>query len=335
MKKTVLIIGMGGTIAGIAPNPNQDPLMYHAGKVPITDILSSNMTQDLLDKVQVRSLQLSNIKSGDLTESLLSQLADCVIKALNDDQCDGIVITHGTDTIEETGIFLHLTCSSLAHESGKVVVLTGAMLPSNAPNADGPDNLNLAIKLAAFREDFTKKMTVSGGIYGSFAQKVVLAKDYVKRSAIAINAPVMDSADFHSAMSINPDGFKLDYPRENSIWPWVEIITNHVGAKKNVLEYLIDNHVEGIVFAGSGQGNIHENLVPTILKAKSKHLPMIRASRTLLGKIRPEVSVSDALLGTVAARNLSPAKARIALQLFIFNAKSNQGLDLNHLFDII
>ena len=337
--KNILIIGMGGTIAGIAPDPDFDPLNYAAGQVGVADLLKNSLPAQLSGLVHLKTLQLANINSGDLTEELLSQLGRTVCDALQQRQYDGIVITHGTDTIEETGIFLHLICSDLAHRLGKAVVLTGAMLPSNAPGADGPQNLSNAVELAAFLSvSFAPKLKLSGGIYGAFAGKIIFAKDYLKRSSNQMNAPVMDSLDLCNPPSTAlPEitQFELSFPKSGESWPWVEILTSHAGVRPNVFKFLLKQGVEGVVLAGTGQGNVHENFIETMLLAKAERLPMVRASRTLLGDIRPEVPVSDTYLGTVAARNLSPAKARVVLQLFLYSRRNHKDYDLGLLFDTI
>ncbi|SMC31810.1 asparaginase [Polynucleobacter kasalickyi] len=337
--KNILIIGMGGTIAGIAPDPEVDPLNYAAGQVGVADLLKNSLPPQLSGLVHLKTLQLANINSGDLTEDLLSKLGQTVGDALRQRQYDGIVITHGTDTIEETGIFLHLAFSRLASRLGKAVVLTGAMLPSNVSGADGPQNLSNAVELAAFLGvSFQPKLRLSGGVYGTFAGKVIFAKDYLKRSSNQMNAPVMDSLDLSANPSMLPPKsteFALNFPKSGEAWPWVEILTSHAGVRPDVFKFLLKQGVEGVVLAGTGQGNVHENLMESLLLAKGQQLPMVRASRTLLGDIRPEVPVSDQSLGTVAARNLSPAKARVALQLFIYSQGAQKDFDLRHLFDTI
>ena len=327
---------MGGTIAGIAPDPDVDPYQYVAGQLSMAELLKNSLPSEWSDQVRLQTLQLANINSCDLTESLLCELAQQVKRALVDSNCDGVVITHGTDTMEEAGMFLHLVCTNLAQKQGKAVVLTGAMLPANAPNADGPANLTLAIELAAWLgSSLNPSCKLPGGVYGAIAGKIILAKDYVKRSATHLDALVMQAVD----VRLNPTLLRmvddLDFPALSAAWPWVEILTSHTQARAGVFDFLIDQGVQGIVLAGTGQGNFHYQWLGSIARAKTQMIPMIRSSRTLLGTIRPEVPVSDRDLGTVAARNASPAQARIILQLYLFNVNRHEGLDLNQLFDTI
>ena len=131
----ILVLGMGGTIAGLASAPDK-PLEYLAGQIGI-DSLIAHIESAIPQGVKLVSHQLANINSCNLSEPLLSLLGQTVRASLDDPAVLGVVVTHGTDTIEETGAFLQLSCGQYANQLGKRVILTGAMLPSNASNADG------------------------------------------------------------------------------------------------------------------------------------------------------------------------------------------------------
>jgi len=327
---TILILGMGGTIAGLAPKPGEDPLNYKAGQVSVADLLN------VLPKTSqwhVQSEQLANINSGDLTEALLTKLGRRVRQALLDPDIQGVVITHGTDTMEETGLFLHMTCAHLAKTQGKTVVLTGAMLPSNAQGADGPANLQLALQAASGSYKVgDREVVLPGGIVGAFAGRIIAARNYAKRYSSKIDAPVADSPD----LELQELASDVDVPiPDTDDWPWVEIVTSHAGAKPQVIDFLIKNGVEGLVLAGTGQGNINQNLLETIKTAKQNHLPMVRATRTGAGEIRQNVPVHDDQLGTLASGTLTPAKSRIALQLTLHAAHEDKSLDWKSIFATI
>jgi L-asparaginase len=119
----------------------------------------------------------------------------------------------------------------------------------------------------------------------------------------------------------------LSYPELGQSWPWVEIVTNHVDPKPYVLEFLKNQGVSGVILAGTGQGNIHQNLLPVIKEFSQRGIPVLRCSRTGLGVIRHNVSFNDDELGTLAAGSLTPAKARIALELLIYNRLIGKSLD--------
>ncbi|WP_197711821.1 asparaginase domain-containing protein [Polynucleobacter necessarius] len=192
----ILVLGVGGTIAGVARDPSK-PFTYTAGQLEIGAILEK-LGAGLPSSVKLVSRQMANIDSGDLSEELLTQIANTVIDELPNPLLKGIVITHSTDTVEETGFFLDSTCGKLAEKLGKRVVLTGAMLPSNAARADGPQNLADAIQWAD-----TAPENCPGGVFAVFAGKVCMARDLAKRHTNTFNAPLMDSP-YSTTGLINP-----------------------------------------------------------------------------------------------------------------------------------
>lgn len=327
----ILILGLGGTIAGLAADPQKDPLNYAAGQVKVADLFKSLDTQV---NCEFEYEQIANINSCDMTHELLSQLWEKVDLALDKKDISGIIITQGTDTIEETGIFLHLCCAQKAIQHGKVVVLTGAMLPSNASNADGPSNLALAIQ-AVNHHVPSLNLHIHGGIIGTFAGKVIAAKNYSKRYSSKVDAPVAHSTELTPEnLSELSSELSLDCPRHDS-WPWVEILTNHIGVKPAVLNFLLNSGVQGLVFAGTGQGNIHQNLVKALHQARQLGILMVRATRTGSGTIRPQVPMNDLQIGTMPAGSLTSAQARIALQLLINSGKQDKSLDWNKIIATI
>ncbi len=321
---------MGGTIAGIAKDPKKDPLNYAAGQVGIEDLVEGFK---LPGHTEFQFHQIANINSCDLTQDLLSELGIRVNKALIDPEIAGIVITHGTDTIEETGLFLHLCCGELALKQGKIVALTGAMLPANAPKADGPENLRLAIDVVARLTQL--KFKIEGGVLGIFAGKIIAAKDFRKRSSEAIDAPVSESLELNSA-SVEQLCPSLTFPiPEEGNWPWVDILMSYSGVEPKILDFLIQSKVAGLVFAGTGQGNIHKNLLNSISNANKMGVPMVRATRTGAGLVRNNVGMNDDLLGTISAGALSPPQARLLLQLAIYAASHDKSLDWKKIFATI
>ena len=321
---------MGGTIAGVAKDPQLDPLNYAAGQVGIKALVEGFSLQS---QIELQFHQIVNINSCDLTQDLLSELGDRVNKALIDPEVAGIVITHGTDTIEETGLFLHLCCGGLALKQGKIVALTGAMLPSNAPKADGPENLKLAIDVVARLSQL--KFKIEGGVIGVFAGKIIAAKDFRKRSSEAMDAPVSESLELNSS---NLDQLcpllNLPIP-EGGDWPWVDILMSYSGVEPKILDFLIQSKVAGLVFAGTGQGNIHKNLLNSINNAKNMGVPMVRSTRTGAGLVRNNVGMNDDILGTISAGTLSPPQARLLLQLAIYAATKDKSLDWKKIFATI
>ncbi len=319
----ILVLGMGGTIAGLAAKP-ENPLEYEAGQVAVGSLLA-HIASAIPDGVQLVSHQVANINSRNLTEPLLSLLGQTVQEALVNTWVKGIVVTHGTDTIEETGLFLQLTCGKSAQELGKRIILTGAMLPSNAPGADGPSNLLDAIRWASTPLD-----NCPGGVYAVMDGRACLAMDLSKRHPTALNAPLQASPS-SSAGLINPSwlsgvkavqaAWKEDLPLpKGDEWPWVEMLTSHAGARSQTVSQWLGSGVEGLVLAGSGMGGFHDAWLPPLIKAASEGIALVRTSRTGSGSTYPNIPEKD-LEGCLASGTLTAPRARIALQLAINAAK--------------
>ena len=320
----ILVLGTGGTIAGLAKEPDSKPLEYQAGQIGIKGLLEQ-IQGAIPGDLQLVPEQLANINSKDLSELLLTQIGIVVKAALENSAVQGIVITHGTDTIEETGFFLQVTCGKAAQQVGKRVVLTGAMLPSNAAGADGPNNLLGAIRWAS-----TPLENCPGGIYGVFSGKVCMAKDLAKRHGTALGAPLMGSPSSPIGL-INPSwlsGVKavesawsedLPIPQAGE-WPWVEILTSHAGARSETITQWLNSQVDGLVLSGSGMGGVHEAWKNPLGEALTKGIALIRTSRTGAGITRADIPEKDPD-GCMAAGSLSAPRARIALQLALNAAK--------------
>jgi len=314
----ILILGMGGTIAGLAANPLDRPLEYEAGKVAITALL--NQIESAIPKgVALVSRQLANINSRNLLEAQMSALGYAVREALANSMVIGVVITHGTDTMEEVGAFLQLTCGKYSQTLGKRVILTGAMLPANAPTADGPSNLLDAIRWAASSID-----DCPGGVFAVINGRACMAIDLAKRHATALNALVQDSPS-SSAHLINPSwlsGVKaIEAAWEGDLpipggqeWPWVEILTSHAGARPQTIEQWLSADVKGLVLAGTGMGGFHDAWIAPLQRAVSQGIALVRASRTGGGVTLADIPEKD-LLGCLPSGILNAPKARIALQL--------------------
>jgi L-asparaginase len=320
----ILILGMGGTIAGLAPNPEDSPLQYEAGLVGV-DALVAQIQSVVPVGVNLVSRQLANINSRNLTEAHLTNLGLAVKEALLDAAVKGIVITHGTDTIEETGLFLQATCGKLAHTQSKRVILTGAMLPSNVPGADGPSNLLDALRWASTPID-----NCPGGVYAVMDGRGCMAIDLAKRHATALNAP-LQNAPSSSVGLINPSwlsGVKavqaawnedLPIPQEGE-WPWVEILTSHAGARPETVAHWLSSAVQGFVLAGSGHGGFHDGWIEPLDRAMLQGIALARTTRTGAGATLRNIPELDKP-GCCASGSLTAPRAIIALQLALNAAK--------------
>ena len=323
----ILVLGMGGTIAGVAGRPDENPMQYEAGQIEIASLLA-HIQAAVPGDIKLVSQQVANINSRNLTEPLLSLLGETVRVALDNSMVKGIVITHGTDTIEETGVFLQLTCGKFAQNLGKRVILTGAMLPANAPKADGPSNLLDAIRWASTPID-----NCPGGIYAVMHGRGCLAMDLAKRHGTALNAPIQASPS-SSVGLINPSwlsGVKavqalwsedLPIPKGNE-WPWVEILTSHAGARSETITHWLSSKVKGLVLAGTGMGGFHDAWRESLVAAVKHRLALVRTSRTGAGETVQDLPEGD-IVGCLASGSLSAPRARIALQLALNAEKQAQ-----------
>ena len=323
----ILVLGMGGTIAGLASSPDQNPMKYEAGQLEVASLLA-HIQSAIPGNIKLVSKQVANINSRNLTESLFILLGEAVREALANSLVKGVVVTHGTDTIEETGIFLQLTSGKYAQNLGKRVILTGAMLPANAPKADGPSNLLDAIRWASTPID-----NCPGGIYAVMDGRACLAMDLAKRHGSALNAPIQASPS-SSAGLINPSwlsGVKavqalwaedLPIPREGE-WPWVEILTSHAGARSETITHWLNSKVKGLVIAGSGMGGFHDAWKDSLVAAVKHGIALVRTTRTGAGETLLDLPEKD-IAGCLASGSLTAPRARIALQLSLNAEKQAQ-----------
>ena len=320
----ILVLGMGGTIAGLVSQSEDDPRKYQAGQVSI-DSLLAHIQSAVPDDIELATYQVANINSRNLSDALLTELGITVRDALAKPAVLGIVITHGTDTMEETGLFLQAICGKYAQSLGKRVILTGAMLPANAPQSDGPSNLLDAIRWASTPID-----NCPGGIYAVMDGRGCMAMDLAKRHGTALNAPLQHSPS-SSVGLINPSwlsGVKalqatwvedLPIPKSDE-WPWVEILTSHAGARAQTIKHWLNSDVQGLVLAGTGIGGFHDEWKGPLDQAIIQGIALVRTSRTGGGSTYPDIPEKDAP-GCMASGTLTAPRARIALQLAINAAK--------------
>jgi len=319
MNPKLLLIGTGGTIAGLAPNPRDNPLSYEPAVVSVAELFSQLQAPEIEKLPEIECIQLANVDSRSFPQTLLSELGALVLKAIHDPQILGIGITHGTDTMEETGFFLDAIAHQACLKQAKRVVLTGAMLPSNAPLADGPRNLLQALLLAAKMAE----PTMPDGLYAAFSGKYCLAKDLAKRHTTSLDAPVRDSicSDdllwnkeiLKQSQQVSEDS---PFPGPED-WPWVDILTSHQGARPDSIELYFPSKIKGLVVSGTGMGGYHDNWDQGLLHLQETGVAVVRSSRTGLGEVKKDLPKKDPL-GQMPAGRLSPAKARIALQLALY-----------------
>jgi L-asparaginase len=252
---------------------------------------------------------LAQLDSSDMDHATWQALAQAVTAHLARPEVAGVVVTHGTDTLEETATFLQLTVAAT-----KPVVMTAAMRPATAPSADGPQNLLDAVALAAMPGVTGVLLAFGGSVYagtearklhgyrvdafgGGDAGPLALMQDGVLRPLRA-----WPSADGHAAAVL---------AQPVAGWPVVDIVTSHAGAHGQTLQALVAAGARGIVVAGSGNGSVHHELEAAAKQAQQQGVVVWRATRCVLGGVVGE-GAADAL---PHAGDATPVQARVRLLL--------------------
>ena len=304
MKGKVIILATGGTIAGVGEDGKI--VGYRPGTLTVDYLIEK--TPKLKDVADIESLQICNINSDDITGEIWIQLANKINEFAKDPEVVGFVITHGTDTMEETAYFLNLTV-----KTDKPVVFTGSMRPATSISADGYMNLYEAVCVAASDEAKGK------GVLVVFFVCIFAARTVTKTSTYNVTAI---SSSGMGAIGIVRDGevylyaspFKchtiesiFDVSKIDSL-PKVSILYFSVDANPELLEYAAKSS-DGIVIAGAGAGEFSEAYKSVIDKMD---IPVVVCSRIDGGIIFKENLLCE---NTVAADNLSPQKAVVLLRL--------------------
>ncbi len=315
----VIVLSTGGTIAG--QQQNTDRAAYLPGKISIDDLLKN--IPSIKQKAIVQGEQIASIGSYDMSIDLWLKLARRINDIFANNEADGIVITHGTDTQEETAYFLSLTINS-----DKPVVLTGAMRPATAISSDGPKNLYDAIIVASDVNSKGKSVLVS------FNENVYDAKNVVKINTTNVHAfaspntgsigQVYDGKVTYNTQSLikNSRFTPFDISKIDSL-PNVEIVYAYTDASNVAINAFINNNTPGIIIAGTGSGSFNKAILESVKIAVNKNIMVVRSSRVVAGKVLTSYigPFEDAKLGTIAAGELSPQKARILLMLALTNTK--------------
>lgn len=309
-KSRIAILGTGGTIAGFIDSTIATT-GYTAGAIDI-DVLIKAVPQ-IRDLADISWEQIANIDSSNMCDEIWLRLAKKIAK-LFAEGIDGVVITHGTDTMEETAYFLNLTI-----KSDKPVVLVGAMRPSTAISADGPKNLYNAVALVANKEAKNK------GVMVAINDKILSARGVVKTHSLNVDA--FSSPDFgdlgyivdgkvffyNNITKAHTKNAPFDVSKLTSL-PKVDILYSYSNDGSGVAaKALFEHGTKGIVVAGSGAGSIHKNQKDVLKELLKKGLKVVVSSRVVAGCVA--VSDSDEKLGFISAEDLNPQKARVLLML--------------------
>ena len=318
----VIILGTGGTIAGAGASA--DRAAYTAGKIPIEDLIGAIPTVKKI--ANISGEQISSVGSQDMTIDIWKKLAVRINQIITNKEADGIVVTHGTDTQEETAYFLDLVIPS-----AMPVVLTGSMRSSTAISADGPKNLYDAITVAIDPKSKNR------GVLVSFNEGIFDGREVTKLSTTFTNAfgspntgPIGHAYDgkveyyANAVREVNPKS-PVVITADTKL-PRVDIVYMYADAPSDQIDFLISKKVDGIVIAGVGNGNFNKAFMEGVKRAVAAGIIVCRASRTSSGRVVLHDEINDDELGTIVSDDLNPQKARILLMLGLTKSKDKKQL---------
>jgi len=308
----VVILATGGTIAGTGAT-STTTVGYTAATVGVQQLIQA--VPELKNVANVSGEQVFQIASENMNNESWLILAKRVNVLLARSDVDGIVITHGTDTLEETAYFLDLTV-----KSRKPVVVVGAMRPSTAMSADGPINLYNAVLLAASPEAVGKGVMVAMNDQIQAAREVTKTNtstlDSFKATELGMLGYIQGSKPFFYRQSTrkNTADTEFDISKLDSL-PQVDIIYGYANMNPVALDAFVAAGARGIVQAGVGDGSIATRVLPSLKAARQKGVLIVRASRVGQGIVARNGEANDDQLDFVAADTLNAQKARILLML--------------------
>ena len=300
----VVILGTGGTIAGTSARAG-DNVGYLAAQIGV-DRLAAGLPVPA--GVELETEQVAQLDSKDMEFEVWRVLAQRVGFHVRRADVAGVVITHGTDTLEETAYFLQRVLAP-----AKPVVLTAAMRPATALSADGPQNLADAVTLAATSGASGVLVSLCGAVHAAVGVRKMhpYRTDAFGSGDVGALAHVEDGQlRLHRPWPTGEPLGLTGLPADPQRWPWVEIVTSHAGAGARLVQALVAQGVQGIVVAGSGNGKVHHALEEALLQAQAAGVQVLRSTRCLDGCVLPRPD--DVLLDAGA---LTPVQARIELML--------------------
>lgn len=311
---TVVILGTGGTIAG-ASSVAGDNVGYTAAQRSVADLLAAVPP---LAGTPVEAEQVAQLDSKDMDAATWQALARAVARHLARPAVQGIVVTHGTDTLEETAWLLQQVLAP-----AKPVVLVAAMRPATALAADGPQNLLDAVAVARTPGARGVVAVLAGQVHAADrVRKVHTYRTDAFSSGDAGPLGVVEEgvlrrfADWPAGVALGLDVLDTD-PTQ---WPWVEIVTSHAGARGDAVRALVAAGVQGLVVAGTGNGSVHRALQQALDEARAAGLPVWLCSRCAGGVLVPAPGAAPS-----PAAALSPWQARLALQLQLLSVRRGGG----------
>jgi L-asparaginase len=307
----VVVLATGGTIAGAAATDVQAG--YTSGQVGVEQLLAAVPQAKKL--ANLKGEQISNIGSQDMNDEVWLKLARRINELLAKSDVDGIVITHGTDTIEETAYFLNLVV-----KSKKPVVLTAAMRPSTALSADGPLNFYNAVAIAANKDAAGRGVlvVVNDWIHGAASltkTSTTAVQTFLSPLRGLIGTVAYGDAEFYRGpvgKNTAESEFSLDGV---TALPRVDIVMAYENMDGALIDAAVAAGAKGVVIAGVGNGNMTQAALNALAAQAKKGIVCVRSSRVATGNVGRNVEVDDDKLGLVASLDLNPQKSRVLLRL--------------------
>ena len=306
-KPRVVVLATGGTIAGAGASA-VNSATYTAAKVPVDKLLAG--LPELGNLATVTGEQVFQIASESFSNQELVTLAKRVNELAKRTDVDGIVITHGTDTLEETGFFLNLVV-----RTNKPIVLVGSMRPGTAISADGALNLLGAVATAAAKDSAGK------GVLVSMNDDIHTARDVAKLTNIKTSAFASQWGPLGMVVEGKTYWFRAPVKRHTSssefnieqitTLPAVDIVYGYGNVPTTAIEALDKAGVKAIVHAGTGNGSVANRIVPKLQELRGKGTIIVRSSRVPAGFVLRNAEQPDDKYDWVVAHDLNPQKARL------------------------
>jgi len=318
----IVILATGGTIAGAAASGTQAG--YTSGAVTIDAMLVAVPGIEKL--ANIKGEQISNVGSQDMNFEILLTVANRCNVLLASNSVDGIVITHGTDTMEESAFFLNLVV-----KSDKPVVLVGSMRPSTAVSADGPLNLYDAVAVAGDPNSKGRGVLVvmNDWIHGAHSltkTSTTAIQTFMSPLRGLVGVSTYGKNDFYNTPSWkHTTASEFDITNVTKL-PRVDILYAYEDMSPDLVDASVANGAKGIVIAGVGNGNMNKATLEAAARAVKKGVVVVRSSRVVTGAVGRNVEVNDDEMGFVASDELNPQKSRILLMMALLKPRTTAEL---------
>jgi L-asparaginase len=313
----IKVLATGGTIAGAQASATD--YGYKSGAYDVNSLLGAVPNLDKL--ALISGEQVASIGSQDMNDAVWLKLAKRVNESLASPEVDGVLITHGTDTLEETSYFL-----TLVVKSDKPVVMVGSMRPATAISADGPGNIYNGVAVAADARAKGRGTLVSLNDEFHYARNVVKTDTTSVQTFRSVNRGPAGLVHTGKVQWFEPMDRKVGKATPFSVdglekLPRVDVIYAHAGMSVDLIDAAVRNGAQGVVIAGVGDGNMTSQALDSLAKAAKTGVIVVRSTRLPEGVVLRNNEVNDDQYGFVASGEMNPAKSRVLLQLALTQTK--------------